>query len=361
MNAPNVPSQRGGRPLRTLRTLVDAGLVTAEEIPSLVKAVERFAVGLTGDVAALIDPDDPGDPIARQYVPAAAELQIRPEERADPIGDARHTPLPGITHRYPDRLLLKPLLVCPVYCRFCFRREQVGPAGEVLDPAALDAALTYIAARPEIWEVILSGGDPLILSPARLSAILGRLRAISHVAVVRIHSRVPVVDPGRIDAAMVSIFRASAPVWVVIHVNHPRELTAAARAAIGRLADAGIPLLSQSVLLRGVNDDPDTLTALLRALVALRIKPYYLHHGDLAAGTSHLRTSLAEGQALMAALRGRVSGLCLPTYVLDLPGGAGKVPVGPAWIEEQREDGRCVIRDPRGERHIYPPTPEGAG
>jgi lysine 2,3-aminomutase len=338
-------------PRRTARTaagLIDAGVAEAARVDEIARVAARYAVAVTPAMIDAIDPHDPADPIARQFVPTAAELTTTTEELADPIGDAPHTPVKGITHRYADRVLLKPTHACAVYCRFCFRRETVGPGGEALSPAELEAALDYIRVRPRIWEVILSGGDPLILSPRRLKEIVAALDAIPHLGVIRIHTRVPVVDPARICSELVDALRADKAVYVVLHANHPRELTDAARAACRRLIDAGIPMLSQSVLLKGVNDDPETLESLLRAFVRNRIKPYYLHHADLAPGTSHFRTSIAEGQALMRSLRGRVSGLCQPTYVLDIPGGHGKVPVGPTYL---RDDG--TIEDPSGAAHEY--------
>jgi lysine 2,3-aminomutase len=256
-------------------------------------------------------------------------------------------------HRYPDRVLLKPVHVCAVYCRFCFRRETVGPGkAEALSPAQLELALDYIRSRPEIWEVILSGGDPLVLSPRRLADIMRALAAIDHVKVVRIHTRLPVADPSCVDGDLVEALRAPPKTtWVVLHTNHARELTPAARAACGRIVDAGIPMLSQSVLLRGVNDDAASLDTLMRALVETRIKPYYLHHGDLAPGTGHFRTSIAAGQALMREMRGRVSGLCQPAYVLDIPGGHGKAPIGPCYLHE--EDAGRVVEDWKGSHHRY--------
>ncbi|HEY1504655.1 MAG TPA: lysine-2,3-aminomutase-like protein, partial [Stellaceae bacterium] len=278
-----------------------------------------------------------------------------PEELADPIGDHSHEPVKGVIHRYPDRVLLKPIHVCPVYCRFCFRREDVGPGSEALSPAELDAALDYIRGHDAIWEVILSGGDPLMLSARRLKAIVKALEAIPHVAVIRFHTRVPVVDPKRVTPALVAALRSDKAVYVVLHANHARELTPAVKAAAGRLSRAGIPLLSQSVLLKGVNDDSATLEALFRALISIRVKPYYLHHPDLAHGTAHLRTELGAGRELMRALRGRVSGLCQPAYVLDLPGGHGKVPVGPCYARETEVAGEWQVEDPRGDSHLYPP------
>jgi lysine 2,3-aminomutase len=349
--------------LRTPAALVDAGLAPAQELPALEAVAARYAVAITPAIAALIEPADPNDPIARQFIPSPAELTAGPGERADPLGDDAHSPVEGIVHRYPDRVLLKLVHVCPVYCRFCFRRAMVGPRGRPsLSRAQLDAAFAYINAHAEIWEVILTGGDPLILSARKLRDIVSALAAIDHVKIVRIHTRVPVAAPERVTPALVRAVRVmGCTTYVVLHANHPRELTAAARSACARFIDAGVPMLSQSVLLKGVNDDLDTLGALMLAFVEARIKPYYLHHADLAPGTAHLRTTLAEGQMLMRGLRARLSGLCQPAYVLDLPGGAGKIPVGPTYLRpgpagavtrSYRIDDLC------GQPHIYPPVEE---
>jgi len=337
--------------LRTPEALAEAGLVDPADLPALDRVARQYAVAITPPMAELIDAADPGDPIARQFVPRAAELEHRPEESADPIGDEAHSPVEGVVHRYADRVLLKANHACAVYCRFCFRREMVGPDGvRPLSAAQLDAAMAYIAGRPEIWEVIVTGGDPFILSPRRLRDLMQRLEAIGHVKVVRFHTRVPVVDPARVTDELVAALRTSSKaVYVALHADHPRELTPTARAACARLVEAGIPMLGQTVLLRGVNDDPATLEALMRAFVETRIKPYYLHHADFAPGTAEFRTSIADGRAVMKAIRGRVSGLCQPTYVLDIPGGHGKVPVGPNYIDEGE------VEDPNGGRHAYPP------
>jgi lysine 2,3-aminomutase len=316
---------------------------------------QPFAI--TPALADLIDRDEPADPIARQFLPDARERDVAPEELADPIGDERFSPVKGIVHRYPDRVLLKPTLACPAYCRFCFRRETVGTAKSTLTAMELRAALTYIEAHPEIWEVILSGGDPLALSPRRLGRIVRRIDEIAHVEVVRIHTRVPIADPPRIGDALIAALRAEKPVYVVVHCNHAKELSPASRAALARLADAGHPLLAQTVLLKGVNDDAATMESLMRALVRNRVKPYYLHHADLAPGTAHFRATLAEGRNIVAALRGRVSGLCQPTYVLDIPGGHGKVPVGPCYVAGPDAAGAYQIADPNGCLHTYGNAP----
>lgn len=335
--------------LRTPQALADAGLIDPADLPALERVAAQYAVAVTPAMAQLVE--DAGDPIARQFIPTGAELVTSPEERADPIGDEAHSPVTGIVHRYPDRVLLKANHACAVYCRFCFRREMVGPEGiRPLSAAELDAAFGYIAAYPQIWEVIVTGGDPFILSPRRLADLMRRLEAVEHVKVVRFHTRVPAVDPARITGALVAALKASSKaLYVALHADHARELTPAARAACAKLVGAGIPMLGQTVLLKGVNDVPGALEALFRAMVETRIKPYYLHHADLAPGTGHFRTSIPEGQVLMKALRGRVSGLCQPTYVLDIPGGHGKVPVGPDYLV----DGQ--VEDPNGVRHTYPP------
>jgi lysine 2,3-aminomutase len=307
--------------------LVEAGLASFERLADLERVAARYAVAITSAMAALIEAGDPHDPIARQFVPDPAELDVRSDEAADPIGDDAHSPLEGLVHRYPDRVLLKLVNVCAVYCRFCFRREMIGPGNpNALSEQALAAALAYIASHREIWEVILSGGDPLVLSPRRLAGVMKRLGAIEHVKIVRAHTRVPAVDPARITPALVRALKGSGKTtYVVLHANHARELAPAARAACARIIDAGIPMLAQSVLLKGVNDDVETLGALLRALVECRIKPYYLHHLDRAPGTAHFRTSIARGRALMQGLRARHSGLCQPTYVIDGADGEGKL------------------------------------
>ncbi|HEV2301822.1 MAG TPA: lysine-2,3-aminomutase-like protein [Stellaceae bacterium] len=344
--------------IRRAEELVAAGLVGPERLDDIRRVAERYAVALTPDVAALIDPADPADPIAGQFVPRASELVAAPEERADPIGDERWSPVPGIVHRHPDRVLLKPILLCPVYCRFCFRRESVGKKGAMLDEAGLRRALDYIRAHPEVWEVIVTGGDPFFLSPRRLAAIVRALDEIPHIAVIRLHTRVPVVEPRRASPALVAALAAEKAVYVVIHANHPRELTEPARQAATRLLRAGIPLLSQTVLLRGINDDAAVLGELFRRLVAMRVKPYYLHHADLAPGTARFRTGIAAGQRLAKELRRDLSGLCQPTYVLDVPGGWGKVPLAESAARRGASTGGWIVTDSEGSEHAYPADPD---
>jgi lysine 2,3-aminomutase len=341
--------------LKSAADLADAGLIARERAAEVAAVEGRYAIAVTPAMATLIDPSDADDAIARQFIPDARELMRHPAERDDPIGDALKSPVPGLVHRYPDRVLLKLVSVCPVYCRFCFRREMVGPGkSAALSDAELEGALAYIRAHPEIWEVILTGGDPLVLSPRRVAEVTAALDAIPHVKILRWHTRVPVVAPERVTDALAAALRsATKTVYVALHTNHPRELTDLARAACLRLIDSGIAMVSQTVLLKGVNDDADTLEALMRALVETRIKPYYLHHGDLAPGTAHFRTTIAEGQALVRSLRARLSGLALPTYVLDIPGAHGKVPVGPQYVSANATAPGYTVHDTRGEAHTY--------
>ncbi len=315
---------------------------------ALTQVAAKYAIAITPAMDALIDEADPNDPIAAQFRPDARELDTAPDELSDPIGDDPHTPVKGIVHRYPDRCLLKLVHACPVYCRFCFRREMVGPQGDgTLTSEELDAALAYIESQPGIWEVILTGGDPFLLSARRVREITQRLAAIAHVKIIRWHTRIPAVDPLRVTPDLAEALRTEgATTYVVLHANHPRELTDQARAAIARIVDAGVPMLSQSVLLKGVNDDVETLEALMRGLVEARVKPYYLHHLDKAPGTSHFRCSIAEGQALAQALHQRASGIAQPSYVLDIPGGHGKAPLAASGVRET-SDG-YEVRDRKG-------------
>src|SRR4051794_1973967 len=354
--------------LRQASELVAHGLAPAAALHELEQVAARYAVAVTPDIAALIEAESADDPIALQFIPSTEELVSAPGENADPIGDHAHSPVTGIVHRYPDRVLFKLVHVCAVYCRFCFRREMVGPGkATALTPDAYQIAVAYIRGHPEIWEVILTGGDPLMLSPRRLAEVMVDIAAIDHVKIIRLHTRVPVADPARITSEMIAALRVDgAATWVALHANHAKELTEKARAACAGIIDAGIPIVSQSVLLRGVNDNAEALKALMRAFVECRIKPYYLHHGDLAPGTAHLRTTIERGQYLMRTLRGRVSGLCQPDYVLDIPGGYGKSRVGPSYVSfansfppARDPDGETRYRllDYCGDVHLYPPKP----
>jgi lysine 2,3-aminomutase len=335
------------QPLTTLDDLSRAGLIDPAQTPALASVVDTFRVRVTPAMQTVIASDG----VARQFVPTVEELITRPEELHDPIGDRAHAPVPGLTHRYPDRVILHVTQTCEVYCRFCFRRETVGDSGTLPDDQ-LDAALDYIARTPQIWEVILTGGDPLVLSSRRIARVMARLDAIAHVGVVRFHTRVPIVAPEKITDGLIAALQTRVAVYIVVHTNHADELTPAALGALDRLVKAGIPLLSQTVLLRGVNASANALGDLFRALIRARVKPYYLHHCDLALGTSHFRTTIAEGQAIMETLRAQFSGVCLPTYVLDIPSGFGKVPIGPGYVTPDPAGG-WAIRDPKGGLHHY--------
>jgi len=318
------------RTLRTPRDLARAGLVGEAALPALETVAARYATAITPAMAALINPADPADPIGLQYIPDAAELITAPHESEDPTADAPFTPVKGVVHRYPDRALLKPLLACPVYCRFCFRREKVGPDGGLLTEAELQAALAWFEGTTAIREVILTGVDPLMLSARRLQEILGRLADVAHIETLRIHTRVPVADPARVTGSLVAALRQAKPVFIAVHANHAREFTPDAARALARLAEAGVPLLGQSVLLRGVNDDAAALEALMRAMIRNRIKPYYLHSLDPAPGTARFQVPEEDGLALMAALRGHLPGHALPLFIRETPMGGGKKPVARA-------------------------------
>ena len=331
-------------PIRSPTDLIAAGLAPESLRPALDTVATRYAIAITPTTQRLIQ--SPDDPIARQFIPDPAELLTAPHETPDPIGDDALSPVKGIVHRYADRALLKPLLICPVYCRFCFRREHVGPDGGLLTEAELATAFQWLADHKAIREVILTGGDPLMLSPRRLAAIIATLAAIPHIEIIRIHTRVPTTAPERVTAALAEALHTDKAMWLVLHANHAREFTPEARAAIRRIQNHAIPVLGQSVLLRGVNDSEQALEDLFRAMIAARVKPYYLHQLDPAPGTARFHVPIAEGQRLLAGLRGRVSGLAWPTYVLDIPGGHGKVPIGPGYLDPDDH-----VRDPQGTRH----------
>lgn len=332
------------RTLRSVAALQAAGLVSEALAPQLAGVEAAYAIALPEPLARLVNRSDPLDPLRRQYVPTLAEMDVKDAEAADPIGDGPHAPLPGLVHRYPDRVLIKVTSTCPVYCRFCFRREMVGPEkGEALTRPDLDAAINYISLRPQIFEVILTGGDPMMLSAARARDITARLERIDHVKVIRWHTRMPVTRPDRITPAYAeAVSSRIKAVFVAVHANHASEFTAEAVAACRLLAGRGIALVSQSVLLRGVNDTLEDLSELMRAFLAAGIKPYYLHHLDAAPGTSHFRVPVAEGQRLVRALRDTLSGLAIPHYVFDIAGGVSKASLALSDIE--RRDDRWIVR-----------------
>lgn len=331
--------------LTSLDALERAGLTDPADRTALQAVTAEFRVRISSEMAQVASPG-----VRAQFLPDVREAQVLPEELLDPIGDDAHAPVPGLTHRYPDRAILHATKTCEVYCRFCFRRETVGESGH-LGEAEFEQVLDYLKATPAVREVIFTGGDPLVLSARRLGVMLDRLEALGTLDLVRFHSRVPVVAPERVTEALVTAFDRALPVWLVVHVNHPDEITEAAAQSLRRFNRAGVPLLSQTVLLRGVNAETETLERLFRALIRHRVKPYYLHHPDLAKGTGHFRVTLEEGQAIMAALRGRLTGIAQPTYVLDIPGGHGKVPIGPVYL--RRNGDLWIVTDPQGREHIY--------
>jgi lysine 2,3-aminomutase len=342
--------------LSSLEDLVAAGLVSAPAQTALAPVAARYSIGVSATLAQAIRAEDAQGPIARQFLPDVSELQVAPQELVDPIGDDAHAPAPGIVHRYRDRALLKLLTICPVYCRFCFRREQVGARkGGLLSPAETQAAFAYLEGAPEISQVILTGGDPFALSPRRLRMALARLAQIAHVKILRIHTRAPLAAPELVTNELVNALAACGdrPLFIAIHANHAREFTPAGLASLARLRQAGAQLISQSVLLRGVNDNVDALVDLMGAFVAAGVKPYYLHHPDLAPGTSHFRLTLEKGRALYNGLRQRAGGLLTPTYVLDIPGGFGKIPIDDDHLA--RVAGGYEARDRTGRRHFVGP------
>ena len=313
------------RTLRAPEDIIQYGLAEESAREALNEVAARYAIAIPPALRALIQ--TPDDPIGLQFIPDASELITAPHESVDPIADEALSPVPGIVHRYPDRALLKPLLTCPVYCRFCFRREQVGPDGGVLSQADLTNAYAFLAAHRQIREVILTGGDPLMLSPRRLSEILSALSAIPHIEILRIHTRVPVAGPSLITDSMADALDIEKPLFIAVHANHTRELTADAVASVRKLQLRGIPILGQTVLLAGVNDSEEALGDLFRAMLRARIKPYYLHQLDAAPGTARFHVPPERGREILANLRGKISGTALPTYVYDRPGGLGKIPL----------------------------------
>ena len=338
--------------LPTVDELARAVTLSAEERAGLAASAALFRVGLTPYYASLMDPVHASCPIRLQAIPRALEADIRDEELRDPLGEDTHNPAPSIIHKYPDRVLFLVVDRCGIYCRHCNRRRLVG-GDEPPTTSDLDAGLDYIARTPRIRDVLLSGGDPLLLSTRRLDHLLGRLRAIPHVETIRIGTRLPVVCPMRIDAELCAMLRKHHPLFVNTHFNHIKELTPEARAGCERLVDAGIPVGNQTVLLRGVNSSVRSLRALMRGLLRSRVRPYYLFQGDTVIGTDHLRTPVETAMELYRGLRGWMSSMAVPMLVLDAPGGHGKVPLIPSYIEELDEQ-RVIVRTYRGERIEYP-------
>ncbi len=312
--------------------------------------IRRYPMRINPYFLALIR--SPGDPLWRQAVPEPAEMDDGPLADSDPLSESRQSPVPNLVHRYPDRVLFLVSGQCAMYCRHCMRKRAIGD-GHVVTSQNIARGIDYIRRNPEIREVLLSGGDPLLLGDDRLCDILDRLRRIDHVEILRIHTRVPCVMPARITPDLIRMLGRFHPLFVNIQFNHPDELTPEATAACRAMADAGIPLGSQTVLLKGVNDDPVVMTALMRKLLANRIRPYYLHHPDPVRGTAHFRVPIEKGLSIMAALRGNVSGMGVPYYMIDLPGGGGKVPLLPEYVTG-RADNCLKVKNFRGKPFDYP-------
>jgi lysine 2,3-aminomutase len=332
--------------------------LTAAERAGAVLARSKLAMAITPHFFNLIDAEDPDCPIRRQVVPRLEETLTAPWEMSDPCGEDEHSPVPGLVHRYPDRVLFLVTDRCAAYCRYCTRSRLVSNAAGYDFHPEFDRQIAYIERHPEIRDVLLSGGDPLLLGDEKLEHLLARLRRIPHVEFLRIGTRIPVFLPQRVTPALAAMLRRFHPLFVSVHVNHPRELTTEVRDALGRLADAGIPLGNQSVLLRRVNDSPAVMQALVHKLLMCRVRPYYLYQCDLIAGSAHLRTSVREGLEIVEALRGHTTGYAVPQYVIDAPGGGGKVPVNPDYVLG-RDGERVLIRNFEGRTFEYPEDDAG--
>lgn len=333
-----------------LTTLDDLGgllHLTPEQREDLAKCFEKFRVSISPYYASLMDPDDPACPIRLQAVPSPAEMVSRPEDLRDSIGEDFDSPTPRITHRYPDRVLFLLTEMCSMYCRHCTRRRHVGQTEAMVSDEDIDNGIRYIERSKEVRDVLISGGDPLVLRDEQIESVLIRVRRIPHVEIIRFGSRVPVVLPQRITPKLVAMLRKYHPVWLNTQFNHPKEITTESKRACALLADAGIPLGNQSVLLRGVNDDPLVMKKLVQGLVESRVRPYYIFQCDLEHGIGHFRVPIAKGIEIMETLRGHTSGLCVPTYCLEAVEGGGKIPIGPNYVIAQKP-GRWILRNYEG-------------
>jgi lysine 2,3-aminomutase len=332
--------------------------LTPEELAGAKLANHKLALAITPYFFNLIDPADENCPIRLQVIPKESETHTAAWEMSDPCGEDSHSPVPGLVHRYPDRVLFLVTDRCASYCRYCTRSRLVSNASGYDFHPQFDKQIAYIAAHPEIRDVLLSGGDPLLFSDEKLEFLLNKLRAIPHVEFLRIGTRIPIFLPQRITPELCAMLKQFHPLFLSVHTNHPRELTTEARAAIGRLADAGIPLGNQSVLLKNVNDDVTVMKALVQKLLMCRVKPYYLYQCDLISGSAHLRASVAKGLEIMEQLRGHTTGYAVPQYVIDAPGGGGKVPINPEYVL-CRNAGRVLVRNYEGKIFEYPENADG--
>jgi lysine 2,3-aminomutase len=332
--------------------------LTESERAGVQFAEHKLALGITPHFFSLIDAQDEHCPIRWQVIPRSGEGDVAPWEMSDPVGEDSHSPVPGLVHRYPDRVLFLVTDRCAAYCRYCTRSRLVSNASGYDFHPEFERQIAYIAAHPEIRDVLLSGGDPLLLSDEKIEYLLTRLRAIPHVEFVRLGSRIPIFLPQRVTPELCAMLKKFHPLFISVHTNHPRELTTEVRDALARLADAGIPLGNQSVLLKHVNDSADVMKALVQKLLMCRVRPYYIYQCDLIAGSAHLRASVRKGLEIMQSLRGHTTGYAVPQYVIDAPGGGGKVPVNPQYVLSRNAD-RVVLRNFEGKVFEYPEDREG--
>ncbi len=330
-------------------------VLTEEEKAGCDFANQKLALAITPYFFNLVDRDDPACPIRKQVIPRADEMVVSSDEMLDSLGEDAHSPVPGLVHRYPDRVLFLVTDRCAAYCRYCTRSRLVSNAQDYNFHPEYEQGLRYIESHPEVRDVLLSGGDPLLLSDKKLEHIISRLREIKHVEFIRIGSRIPVFLPQRITPELCDIFKKYGPVWMSIHVNHPKECTAELKAACERLSFAGVPLGNQSVLLKGVNDDADVMKALVHRLLRMRVRPYYLYQMDLITGGSHFKVDVRKGIEIIRALRGNTTGYAVPQYAIDAPGGGGKVPINPEYVESISDD-EVVFRNYEGRQFRYPLT-----
>lgn len=326
--------------------------LTDDEIAGISSTGSKLTMAVPPYFASLMDPDDPNCPIRRQCIPTSKELTISPEEMRDPCGEEKYSPVHGLVHRYPDRVLFLVSEMCPMYCRHCTRSRFVGEGRRTVNSATYDEAIHYIRTHPEVRDVLISGGDPLMLSDHLLEYIIQSVRSIPHVELIRIGTRVPVTLPQRVTPDLVRMLKKNGPLWMSVHFNHSKEISPRVVKACSDLADAGIPLGSQTVLLKGVNDNPETMKRLMHDLVKIRVRPYYIYQCDPIVGSRHFRTPIATGLKIMEALRGHTSGYAVPTFVIDAPGGGGKIPVEPNYIVSH-QDGKYVLRNYAGEEFEY--------
>ena len=339
----------------TLAQLEEHLVLSEEERAGVLLSGDKLALAITPHFFNLIEPDNPDCPIRRQVIPRIEETWASPYDMADPCGEDSHMPVPGLVHRYPDRVLFLVTDRCAAYCRYCTRSRVVSGVGEQELHTEFEAAFKYLEEHTEVRDVLLSGGDALLFTDAKLEKILSRLRAIEHIEFLRIGTRVPIFLPQRITPEFCAMLQKYHPLWMSIHVNHPRELTTEVRAGLEMLANHGVPLGNQSVLLSGVNDDLETMKTLVHKLLMCRVRPYYIYQCDLINGSAHLRTSVAKGIEIIEGLRGHTTGYAVPQYVIDAPGGGGKVPINPGYILYHDHE-KIVIRNYEGKIFEYPET-----